>query len=179
MILILIASMVQSCNYNRKLLGSTRYPDQISRKYYSFSDEVNELGSNSLIDTTAVYLSIGVWTLGGKPQKQILYSYIRFSGKGVAFISNDYSVRPSQAEFESMPSGVYCFYKLNDNKITLEVFDYHLKLFQFWHGIIDKDKIVFTDYKIRTFGGGKGSLHNYTFRKETVALKSLVEFPTK
>ena len=92
-------------------------------------------------------------------------------------MSKYYSVRPSQTEFESMPSGVYCFYKVHDNKITLEVFDYHLKLFKFWHGIVDKDKIVFTDYKIRTLGGGKASLDNYTFKKETIALKSLVEFP--
>lgn len=117
--------------------------------------------------------------MDGKPKKHVLYSFIRFSGEGVVFMSKFYTIRPSQIEFESMPSGVFCFYKLNENKITVEVFDYHLKLFQLWHGIVDKDKIVFTDYKIRTFDGGKGSLHNYTFKKETVSLKSLVEFPTQ
>lgn len=95
------------------------------------------------------------------------------------FISNLSLIPISNLEFNEINQGQYCFYRIENKKITVELFDYRLKLFRYWYGIVDKDKIVFTKYKLRTFGGGKGSLANHTFRRENVLLTSRVEFPTK
>lgn len=170
-----ILLFVQSCGYKRKLIDYTKYSNQIDKKYYKLSSQ--KFVYDPIIDTLSVYTSSRVLTFDGKPEVYETFGFIRFSAQGVMFISNILLTPPSSLEFNGMNQGQYCFYRIENRKITVELFDYRLRLFRYWYGTVYQDRIVFTDYKLRTLGGAKGSLNNDTFTKQHIESKSKVEFP--
>jgi hypothetical protein len=155
---------------------SIAYPEQLERKYYKLSK--TSVNYNNIIDTSAVYILERDWTIDGKPEIKRLFCFIRFGADGVAFFSNFYSRPINYEEFVGMPDGEFCFYQLSGNQIKMERYDFHLKLFKYWYGEFNQNKIVFTHYKLRTLGGARGSLGNLIFEKSKLKIPNKVVFPS-
>lgn len=152
-------------------------PTQPKAKYYSFSKLSTPL-TNGMIDTSLIYVyeSDLVKTYRtGKVEKFYGYVYLVFKANGIAYYSS-YSDQPFNQTNIYSTGGQYCFYKVEDDELQLEFYDFHLKRFTISYGKIFDNKIYFFEDKLRMFNGAK-SKRNMIFAKSSIKYSKPLIWP--
>jgi hypothetical protein len=175
MITVIIGLFLNSCYTNPQRVRSGFYSNQPKKKEYKLSKK--PFYWNSIIDTSSVYICESERTLNGNPLVMTLYNFIRYSGTGVAFISDNYDRVPVNSDFNTMEYGQFVLYKINDRKITLEIYNHLLRRFDYWYGAVIDSAVILNRYKGRTWWHGKGRLYQKVFNKTEANLTTPILFP--
>lgn len=109
----------------------------------------------------------------GRVDKYTGYHYLQFGFGGIAFYSSRYKIKITN-EAIAQRNGQYCYYKIENEKILLELYDFHLKKFIMWQGRIGEDKIHFYSARIRGFAGGKEKINIVYYKKHVENLPTLI-----
>ena len=134
-------------------------PGQPRAYYYSFSKEAGLVQSNK-IDTTMIYVNGKDWVRtyqSGRVEKVFSYQYLKFNGNGIAFFSGD-SNEPFNGINIYEINGQYCYYKIENGELQLELYDHNLKKFTITYARIYPDSIHFYKDRLRIVGGAKDKL---------------------
>jgi hypothetical protein len=152
-------------------------PDQPKSEYYTFSKEHG--GFNSLIDTSVIYLFDGDMVLSTPNYKKIedakLYQFIALKSNGIAFYSY-FSKEPISQYNVYTIGGDYCYYKIENDVLQIEVYDHKLRKFQILYLKIFPDKIYYYQDKLRIAGGGT-SKQSMAFIKSSIKYTQPLTWP--
>jgi hypothetical protein len=180
-ILIAILFLFTSCGlYRPKWVDSAENGKQPESKAFKLSKQ--KFIFNSKIDTNFVYVSENEWVTSDRKGKLIegkhsAFDFIRLSGNGTAFFS-PFNYQPlTDTDFNTLPSGQYCYYAIDNDIIRLEYWNHNTNVFEFWYGRIQiNGDILFFKKKGRPWWAYKGKL-NYLYRKTPANLKTKIVFP--
>lgn len=181
LIVALISFLTSSCGlYRPKWVESADNGKQPDNKDFSLSKQ--KFSYDNKIDTNFVYVSENEWITSNRKgklvvDKHIAYDFIRFSGNGIAFFSTFNYKQLTEGDFNNLSNGQYCYYKIDDDVVTIEYWNHNTKMFEFWYGRIQTNgDILFFKNKGRPWWAYKGKL-NYLYRKTPANLKTKIVFP--
>jgi hypothetical protein len=149
-------------------------------KYYSFNKEPFEFNSEYL-DTSVVYVNGQelVRAAGSKRdirlEKAIEYTFIKFGANGMAFLSNYTRDSINNLNIHE-PDGQFCYYKVVNVDLQLELFDFNYRKFLIWYGKLTPGKIQFYKERLRVWGGGKSKL-NLIYEKKPIKYNRVLAWP--
>jgi hypothetical protein len=156
---------------------SKTMPGQPQASYYSFSKDAH-FGQLANIDTTMLYVNGKDWVRtyqSKKIEKLFSYQFLKFNGNGTAFFSGD-----SKEAFNGINiydiRGQFCYYKIEDGELRLELFDHNLKKFTIMYAKVYPDSIHFYRDRLRIPGGGKDKL-NLTYSKTSIKFLQPLAWP--
>ncbi|WP_157474061.1 hypothetical protein [Flavihumibacter petaseus] len=169
--LILILTSCNPVKYSKTVPGQ---PDADS---YSLGKSV-DFGYSNSIDTSVIYIYYGelvFTTRSGKSEKVNTYDFLAFKSNGIVLFSR-FSRVPVTNENVQTIGGQYCYYKVIDDELVLEMYDYSLKSFFLMYAKIYEDRIVFYKDRVRRFAGGKSKL-NMRFNKSAIRYPTSLIWP--
>lgn len=173
---IFILCGLHACQSMNGIGKDSLHPNQPPERYYKMTQQ--PFVYDPRIDTLAVYITVNDLTQNGRPEVRQLYSFMRFSADGVAYISENYEQYPTPEDFERMPYGQFCPYRIKDGIIKMEMYNHLIKRFDYWTGRFFQEGFVFDAYKGRGWSAGKGKLiPALYFKKTQVRLTGKVRFP--
>ena len=156
-------------------------------KYYSFSKEQFRFNSEYL-DTSVIYVNGQEWLrtyIGGvkdalfpqnaRIEKTFEYEFIKFGSNGIAFLSSSSKDSINGINIYTL-DGQFCYYKVVNNELQLEFFDFRARKFVIWYGQITGAKIQFYKDRLRVWGGGKSKL-NLIYEKKTIRYNRVLIWP--
>lgn len=145
--------------------------------YYSFSKEVY-IHNQIKLDTSNIYANgqdiVRTYNKGGT-EKLFVFRFFKFGSNGVAFYSNTIK-EPLSARNVNSVNGQYCYYKISDNELLVELYDLHLKKFKIKYAKIYGNKIQFYKERLQTIAGGKEIL-NLEYQKSDIKFTRPLTWP--
>ncbi len=150
-------------------------PGQPKPDYYTLNKEHDSF--NSFIDTSVIYVFEGNRVLSTNKFKKIeavkLYQFIVLKSNRIALYSYFSREAITQLNVYNI-GGDYCYYKIDNDILQIELYNHRLRKFQILYLKIYPDKIYNYKDKIRTMGGGT-SKQDMTFTKSPIKyMKPLV-----
>ena len=92
-------------------------------------------------------------------------------------MSSTYFEPVPELDYDLMPSGEFCRYKLEGNELIIENYEFHLRLFKLLHAAVSEDSIRFTYYKLKTLAGAKDKIEDEVYLRTKADLTTRVLFP--
>jgi hypothetical protein len=152
-------------------------PSQPKTDNFTFREQRG--GFSSLIDTSVIYVFENDMVLSTSKFKKIeetkLYQFIVLKSHGVAFYSY-FTKEPITQNNVYAIGGDYCYYKIENDTLQIEVYDHKLKKFQILYLKIFPNKIYYYKDKLRTAGGGT-SKQDMTFVKSSIKYTKPLVWP--
>lgn len=179
----IILMLITSCGIIKpKMLGTGDSGKQAISKSYQLSKK--HFISSSIIDTNSIYVTKDLFVtsnrFGRKIHDEVIYySYLRFSGHGVAFIRNFLLDYPTNELANKMERGQFCFYFVKDRSIKIEIYNGDTRIFEYWYGkILANGDLHFYEVKGRPWGTYKRRVE-YIYKKMPANLLNPIIFPTQ
>ena len=171
----LFLCILSSCYTIPKKVLSQSYPEQPRRDEYHFSRKKFEF--NPKIDTSVAYLARENWYVNRSSQLTTEYSFIRFSGDGVAFVSKSDERMPKDRDFNEMMNGQFCLYLVTEKKITVEIYDHVYRQFYYLDGELNDSGFVFSCDRQRHWWSAKEKISQQHFVKIAGKPTTPIKFP--
>jgi hypothetical protein len=181
-ILLMLLLTVYSCGLYRPSFIKTDSGRQAIREAYRLGN--NESKLNISIDTTFVYQCENVYVTTNKRGElirgeHISFSFMRFSNKGLAYTQSFIEETPTDADYDSLEKGQYCFYIIEKDILKVEIYNFDTNMFEYQYGRIQENgDILFFKREGRPWWAYKGKLNNL-YRKTAANLKVSLVFPSR
>lgn len=181
-ILLILLITLYSCGLYRPLFIKTDTGRQAIRETYRLSNRESKF--SNLIDTTLVYLSERDYVISNQKGKliepeHVYYDFIRFSNNGVMFFSSLSFEKLTDADYNSLEKGQYCFYTIEQDILKIEIYNFDTNMFEYQYGRIQENgDILFFKKAGRSWWTYKGKLNNL-YRKTPANLKFSLVFPIR
>ena len=148
-----LITCILAISASNNMLAQRAISDDLYKKYYSYqppkkkfkfenkiSDYNNQKDNTHSLDTNVIYLV----TYFDSIKNDTFFSYSRFFGNGIFFVSDEYLSFPSEKEINDLSYGSYGFYIIKENELIIETYVHGFPS-QFWYtyGRFQDDGIYF------------------------------------